>query len=302
MPSTYSQLLSKGLLSQAPAFLETCVQYEVIMGSVAYGVSNDTSDMDVYGFAIPPRDMVFAHLRGEIPGFDEPEPEFTQFQQHHINDKDAMGGKGREYDITIYSIIKYFRMLMENNPNIIDSLFVPRNCILYSTQVGELVRENRGLFLHKGCWPKFKGYAYSQMHKMRTKQPIGGRKQMIEEFGFDVKFAYHVVRLLNEVEQILTEKTLVLDRNKEQLKAIRRGEWSLEKIQGYFEKKESELETLYINSDLPDVPDKERIKALLLNCLEQHYGSLDKIISIPGKENQALQEIKNIIDRFHALK
>jgi len=302
MPSTYSQLLGKGLLSQTPAFLETCVQYEVIMGSVAYGVSNDTSDMDIYGFAIPPRDMVFPHLRGEIPGFDEPKPVFTQFQQHHINDKDAMGGKGREYDITIYSIIKYFRLLMENNPNIIDSLFVPRNCILYSTQVGELVRENRELFLHKGCWPKFKGYAYSQMHKMSTKQPIGGRKKIIEAFGYDVKFAYHVVRLLNEVEQILTEKTLVLDRNKEQLKSIRRGEWSLEKIQNYFEKKESELETLYINSDLPDVPNKENIKILLLNCLEQHYGSLDKVINIPGKETRALQDIRSILDNMDSIK
>ena len=39
------------------------------------------------------------------------------------------------------------------------------------------------------------------MHKMRTKEPEGKRRAIIEEFGFDVKFAYHVVRLLNEVEQ-----------------------------------------------------------------------------------------------------
>ena len=29
--------------------------------------------------------------------------------------------------------------------------------------VGNLVREKRKLFLHKGAWPKFKGYAYSQL-------------------------------------------------------------------------------------------------------------------------------------------
>ena len=72
--------------------------------------------------------------------------QFDQFQQHHIIDKTSMGGAGREYDITVYSIIKYFRLLMDNNPNIIVSLFVPRNCVLYSTQVGEVVREDRHIF------------------------------------------------------------------------------------------------------------------------------------------------------------
>ncbi len=57
--------------------------------------------------------------------------------------------------MTVYPIVKYFRLLMDNNPNIIDSLFVPRNCVLYSTKVGEMVRENRHIFLHKGCWAKF---------------------------------------------------------------------------------------------------------------------------------------------------
>lgn len=190
---------------------------------------------------------------------------------------------------------------MENNPNIIDSLFVPRNCVLYSTQVGEMVREQRDLFLHKGCWPKFKGYAYSQMHKMSTKNPIGKRKAIIEEHGFDVKFAYHVVRLLNEVEQILSERTLDLARNKEQLKSIRRGEWSLDKIKQYFEKKESELESLYLKSDLPDVPNTQKIKELLLNCLEHHYGSLDKVITMPDSSTKALKEIKAILNKIEGI-
>ena len=62
---------------------------------------------------------------------------------------------------------------MENNPNVIDSLFTPVNCVLHSTRVGNLVRENRRLFLHKGAWPKFKGYAYSQLHKMTDQNAAG---------------------------------------------------------------------------------------------------------------------------------
>ena len=295
MASVFQRLQEKKRLQAPPTFIAEGIQYEVLMGSVAYGVSSDTSDMDVYGFCIPPRDYVFPHLRGEIAGFSTPGPSFDQFQQHHIKEPSELGGRGRQYDITIYSIIKFFKLCMENNPNIIDSLFVPRNCVLYSTSIGEMVREHRQLFLHKGAWHKFKGYAFGQMHKMRTKQPQGKRKTIVEEHGYDVKFAYHVVRLLNEVEQILSEQNLTLDRNREQLKAIRRGEWSLEQIEDYFNSKERELESLYSASKLPALPDELAITELLLNCLEQHYGNLDSIIVRNDAALNALRKIDQIL-------
>ncbi len=298
MSSKTQHLIKQGLLKSPPKFLETGVQYEVVMGSIAYGVAEENSDMDIYGFAIPPRDWVFPHLRGDIPGFDEAGVQFEQIQQHHMLDKSARGGKGREYDLVIYSIIKYFRLLMDNNPNIIDSLFVPRNCVLYSTAVGEMLRERRHIFLHKGCWAKFKGYAYSQVHKMRTKVPEGGRKAIIDEFGYDVKFAYHVVRLLNEVEQILIEKDLDLARNKEQLKSIRRGEWSQQAIEEYFSDKEKQLEQIYLESTLPPKPDKAEIKKLLLECLEHHYGSLSECVIQEDQALSALREIESIVQRI----
>lgn len=161
--------LNKLNLLNAPKFLYDNTMYATYMGSVAYGVSNLDSDVDIYGFCVPPKDNVFPHLSGEIPGFGTQLQRFDQFQQHHIKDKSA----SKEYDITIFSIVKYFQLCMENNPNMIDSLFVPRTCIVHSTQISEHVRENRKLFLHKGAYHKFKGYAYSQMHKMRIKEPEG---------------------------------------------------------------------------------------------------------------------------------
>lgn len=298
MASIIQDLQQKGFLKSPPKFLANSVQYEVIMGSVAYGVSEDHSDMDVYGFAIPPRDMVFPHLQGYIHGFDQELEIFHQFQQHHIDDKQALGGKGRKYDITIYSIIKYFRLLADCNPNIIDSLFVPRRCVVYSTRLGELLREQRKLFLHKGCWATFKGYAYTQMHKMKSKQPEGKRVQLVEQYGYDVKFAYHVVRLLNEVEQIMAEENLELDRNSDQLKAIRRGDWTQEQVENYFFEKEKHLEQLYLQSKLPAQPDTNAIKILLLNCLEEHYGSLDAAIQKPDKYALAIRNIQQILDRL----
>ena len=298
--STVQQMVDKKLI-QPPKFLPGAVHYETIMGSVAYGVSADTSDMDIYGFCVPPKDMVFPHLRGEIPGFGRQIQRFEQWQQHGIDDKDALGGKGRVYDFSIYSIVKYFQLCMENNPNMIDSLFTTQSCVLHCTQVGNLVRENRKLFLHKGAWHKFKGYAYSQVSRMNSKQPPEGkRRELVEEFGYDVKYAYHVVRLLDEVEQILTEGDIDLQRNREQLKSIRRGEWTQTEVVEYFGRREKELETLYTTSKLPHSPDEGKIRQLLIDCLEHHYGSLaDAIVDVDAAA-QALRDIQVILARAGA--
>jgi len=338
--SIVDKLTRRGLITPPP-HLKTNIHYECMMGSIAYGCSNDASDCDVYGFSIPPKDVIFPHLSGYIIGFGRQPKKFEQYQQHHIKDTTF----NKEYDITIYNIIKYFQLVMNNNPNMIDSLFVPRRCILHSTQVGEHVRENRRLFLTKKAWHTFKGYAYSQLNKCRNKNVhhfIKNCKRMdidyhisIEDFdeiaykfddlevnnfkarynkvyqsgtptkrmdaiakhGYDVKFAYHIVRLLNEVEQILVEQDLDIQRNREQLKSIRRGDWTLEQIEKYFEEKELELEKLYISSTLRHSPDEEGIKELLMECLEMHYGSLDKCIIQQDEALTTLRAIQHLTDK-----
>lgn len=52
-----------------PSWLPLNTQYLTYNGSVAYGVSSDTSDCDIYGFTIPEKHLIFPHLAGEIPGF-----------------------------------------------------------------------------------------------------------------------------------------------------------------------------------------------------------------------------------------
>jgi hypothetical protein len=187
---------------------------------------------------------------------------------------------------------------MECNPNMIDSLFTPEWAVQHSTQVGNILRDNRKKFLHQGVCDKFKGYAYSQVHKMQTKEAQPGTKRaaLREKFGFDVKFAYHVVRLLNEAEQILLEGDLDLQRNREQLKSIRRGEWTMQQILDYFEQKRVDLEGIRARSSLPPAPDEDTIRDLLLQCLEAHYGSLDKCIAVPGRAESLLRQIRELIE------
>ncbi|MFH1742969.1 MAG: nucleotidyltransferase domain-containing protein [bacterium] len=273
---------------QPPQHVVAGLQYETIMGSEAYGVSSGNSDRDIYGFSIPTKDMVFPHLAGEIVGFGRTAKRFEQWEQHHVKHGDYV------YDFSIYSLVRYFTLLMENNPNIIDSIFTPARCVLYSTQLAEHVRSNRRVFLHKGSWHRFKGYAYAQLHKMKIKSPQPGSKRAddVKQHGFDRKFAYHIVRLIGEAEQILADGNIDLERDRERLKAIRAGEMSEENIEQFFTDKEKVLERLYHESALPYRPDQEAIKKLLLECLEMHFGSLTEAeIRLPGKVENALRTI-----------
>jgi predicted nucleotidyltransferase len=296
--NTVEKLTKKNLLNP-PKWLPDNVMYETITGSVAYGTSSNTSDMDIYGWAIGPKSDTFPHLRGEIPGFGRQIQRFEQFQQHGVVDSHAMGGDGRVYDITIYSIVKYFQLCMENNPNMIDTLYTPYECILHSTNVSKNVRDNRDIFLHKGCFHKFLGYAHSQLHKMNNKNPEGKRKEVVDQFGFDTKYASHLVRLAYECEMILNEGTLELQRHHEHLKAIRRGEVAKEDILKWFGEKELQLNALYHTSKLRNKPDEQAIKALLMSCLEEHYGNLSDCVTTQTNQEQALLEINEVLKKYN---
>jgi hypothetical protein len=231
---------------------------------------------------------------------------------------------------------------MDNNPNMLDSLFVPRRCVLHSTKIGEMVRNDRQLFLSKKCFHSFSGYAYSQLKKLQSKAAyefvtfcktfdvpeditikqvdsleledkekakltdilkrlhthnVTNRLEGIKEKGLDTKFAYHLVRLLLECEQILDTQDLDLERDKEIYKDIRAGNWPITRLISFFTTKEKELKAKYDSSSLRYACDQEAIKALLLNCLEEHFGSLDKAIVTDNKIVDALRQIQDISNK-----
>jgi predicted nucleotidyltransferase len=109
-----NKLKEKNLIN-APNWLPDNTHYLVQMGSVAYGVSNDNSDMDIYGFCIPKKEVVFPHLAGEILGFGKQKQRFEQWQEHHIEDKESR----KQYDFSVYNIVKYFHLLMTGTPNMV---------------------------------------------------------------------------------------------------------------------------------------------------------------------------------------
>ena len=357
MSSLIKELTEKELI-HPPRWLADNTMYLTMMGSVAYGCSSDTSDMDLYGFAIPTKGILFPHTLGLINGFGDSEDfeEFKQFDTHHVKDPSAGGGKGKEYDFNVYNIVKYFQLCYGNNPNMIDSLYTPQFCVLHTTTIGDMVRDNRDKFLSKKCWPNFRGYAmqqitkaekvkkkpsvinirkfeddhgishettyeqcknrelFPQLNDMEHKVYVGmyekglygedkdGSKRFPswKRFNTDVKFLYHLARLMDECEQILTLGTMDLQRGREYMKAIRRGDVSEAELREWFNAKDKQLEKFYAESPLPFKPDKVVLQKLLEECLEHHYGSLSNCLvrNAEAETISALRDIRKILDHF----
>lgn len=289
--SIIQKLDRKGLLTGAPACVLT-PELEIIGGSLSYGVSGDSSDMDVVSVCIPSREEVFPHLNGRVPGFGPQISVFQNWQRHHIKTDEGTPA-AKEYDITSYSITEFFRLAADNNPNIIDALFVPDRCVTHKTDVGTIMRDNRRLFLHKGSYQKFKGYAYSQMKKIGEMKPVGKRAELVERFGYDTKFAYHVVRLAQEAEMILLTHDLDIEAGREELKAIRRGEWTLEQLQDWFGRRTALLDELYLKSTLRPAPNFDELNRVLMVCLEIKFGTLSNAM-IEGEAQAALRKLEEI--------
>ncbi len=290
--SVFTSLTEKGVISPPKWAIPHNLIYEVIGGSKSYGISGDSSDEDVIGVVINPITDLFPNLRGQINGFGPPPASFTTWQSHHNKVED------KEYDLTLYGIAKWFDLMAGSNPNMVETLWIPIHCVRVNTAISQHVRANRKMFLSKAAKHKFIGYAYSQLKRAENKEgKQGKRAELILKHGFDSKFLAHTVRLALEAEQILSEGDLDLTRNAELLKAIRNGEWSEERIRQWFSDKELYLEKLYQDSSLPFSTDMDAIRNLLRECLEMHYGSLDKVLKVEGENEKILRQIRELANK-----
>jgi len=263
---------TKGHPLNPPYVAEHETVYQVLTGSTAYGVSSDTSDMDIISISMP---VIEDIIQTPILGFDSTPTYFKTWQHHHIQDPD----KRKEYDFSVYGLPFFFKLASECNPNIIDCLFVPDEYVLYHDKIGEMIRANRHLFLSKAAYPKFIGYSCSQYKKLKNGMKNGrkseSRQSDINEHGYDLKFAYHTARLLEEGIQILNEGDLDLQKSRKLLKSIRNGDWEFKDFDEYYNTTKSRISKAVENSDLPEKPRMGRIRNLLVECIEHRHGDMN---------------------------
>jgi len=114
-------------------------------GSQAYGTSTPTSDLDVKGICVPPKEYML--------GFHK------VFEQAEV--------KG-DPDMVIYDIRKFFKLASDCNPNIIEVLFTSPEDWFHTTPSFQKLWANRHLFLSRKARHTFSGYAMSQLKRIHT--------------------------------------------------------------------------------------------------------------------------------------
>lgn len=96
------------------------------------------------------------------------------------------------------------------------------------------------------------------------------RAAMEAEFGFDLKHAAHLVRLMRMSIEILRDGEVnVMRKGAPELLQIRQGGWSYERLVSYAEELEEAANELYRSSNLPHHPDIKAIDNLCMELVEE---------------------------------
>ena len=116
-----------------------------LSGSHAYGTNIEGSDIDIKGICVPPLKFFTGFLQ--------------TFEQTQLKDP---------YDAAVFSVRKFCSLAADNNPNILELLFLEPDSIIFKDPVMDLLIDNRDLFLSKKCRFTYSGYAHSQLKRIKT--------------------------------------------------------------------------------------------------------------------------------------
>lgn len=258
---SYTTEFSRRGLINAPAVILESQIFEVKMGSLAFGTASPDSDVDVYGFFVPPPSVLQEEFVNEFRAL------------HLLVDE---GAQSREYDLVLFSVDKFFERCVAGKPQSLETLFVDEANIICASPAARIVRARRKAFLSKAAARDFRYFASLQLEGLISRSWTDGKRgESIARFGYDVKAGYHIVRLMHEAKQLLVEGDLDLKRNASMLLDIRAGRWTEQEIIACFKWLDVELEQLYQTTSLPDVPNAEEVATLLQLCKTAKQGWQD---------------------------
>ena len=114
--------------------------YECLSGSHAYGLATPESDVDIKGVFVLPEDEFYG-----------------------LNYIDQVSDENN--DTVYYELKRFVELLSKSNPNILELLYSPEDCIRVMHPLFEPLRAQN--FLSKQCKDSFGGYAMTQVRKAK---------------------------------------------------------------------------------------------------------------------------------------
>lgn len=144
--------------------------FEVISGSKSFGLDTPTSDTDIKGVYYLPKEQFYG--LNYIPQIS-----------NETNDE------------VYYELGRFVELLLKNNPNILEILATPDDCILYKHPLMEQLQLPD--FLSKLCKDSFAGYAMTQIKKAR-----GLKKKIVNPMAKEHKSLLDFCSILNVYDSV----------------------------------------------------------------------------------------------------
>jgi predicted nucleotidyltransferase len=197
--------------------------YRCIVGSQAFGLSGEDSDIDRRGIYLPP-----AELHWSLYGVPE-----------QIENNDTQEA--------YWELQKFLIMALKANPNILECLHTP--LIEHATPLAQELLDHRQAFLSKLIYQTYNGYVMSQFKKLEQDLRVHGEVKW--------KHAMHLMRLLLSGIHALREGDLRLrlEEHRDALLRIKRGEQSWPEVKAWRLQLHKEFDEAFAKTSLPERPD-----------------------------------------------
>lgn len=210
------------------------VIYRCIVGSHAYGLANESSDVDRRGIYLPPADRQWSL-------FGVPE----QLEN-------------RETDEVYWELRKFISLALKANPTILECLFTP--LVEATTPIADELLAMRRDFLSKLIYQTYNGYVMSQFKRLEQDLRTVGEIKW--------KHAMHLVRLLMSGVTALREGHIPIrvEEHRDRLLAIKCGELAWAEVDEWRLALHREFDAALASSSLPDRPNYEKANALLVRA------------------------------------
>ncbi|MCU0690049.1 MAG: nucleotidyltransferase domain-containing protein [Polyangiaceae bacterium] len=243
----------------ARAMAERTTILRVTVGSTAHGLALvGTDDRDEMGICV--EDMHAAM------GFSPFEQYIYRTAAEREGRHDAPSQPG-DLDLVIYSLRKFLGLALRGNPTILIPLFA-REWHIRDAR-GQQLQELTPQIVSRQAGRRFLGYMQAQRERLlgvRGQKRIR-RPELVEQHGYDTKYAMHLLRLGVQGKELLETGQLTLpmdEASRSQLMAVRQGRVELSGVIEWAEDLEARVTALLDTSPLPEHPDTAAVQEWML--------------------------------------
>ena len=242
-----------------------------LVGSTVHGlnVNDGIEDRDEMGVCVEPLGAAMA-LRA-------PFEQFIYRSAAEREGRDDARSIAGDLDLTIYSLRKWTRLALKGNPTILLLLCTPNDQLVHCDSLGSELRALTPSIISRRVQEPFLGYLQAQKQRLTGErgQKRIHRPELEEMYGFDTKYAMHMLRLGFQGVELMTTGRLSLPMREPArsfLLDVRRGKVSEQECLTRAGELEQDLTDLATTSPLPEEPDEVRVEEWVVDAYRRRWA------------------------------